>query len=301
MATELIKQLLETGVHFGHQTKRWNPKMEKFIFGQRNGIYIIDLEKTLQCLEEARSFLKEVASGGGSILFVGTKKQAQETIQEQAQRAGVFYISQRWVGGLLTNFETVRKSVEHLKDLEKMRDEGIMDKFSKKEISRLTKEMNKLKRNFSGIMDMEKLPKVLFVIDPKKEETAVREAKRLGVSVVALIDTNADPDFVDFPIPGNDDAIRSIKLITTLIAESIAEGREEFLHIKKEKKVAELTSKPVEPSTAVEPSTKESVEEDKDFESLVDEQELEKLEKTDEQESENTAGEKTTKKREKGQ
>lgn len=256
MATDFMRDLLEAGVHFGHQTKRWNPKMEKFIFGQRNGIYIIDLEKTCVCLEEARGFLKEVASKDGGILFVGTKKQAQEAIKEQAQRVGVFYISTRWVGGLLTNFQTIRKSVNHLKELEKMEEEGIMDKFSKKEASRLTKKMTKLKRNFSGIMDMDSLPKALFIIDPKKEETAVKEAQRLGVSIVAIIDTNADPSPVDFPIPGNDDAIKSIKLITTLVADSISEGKKEFLHVKKEK-AAEIESEKIAPEPRVEETTQE--------------------------------------------
>lgn len=276
MTTEFIRQLLEAGVHFGHQTKRWNPKMKKYIFDQRNGIYIIDLEKTLACLEEARAFLKDLASKGGKILFVGTKKQAQGSIEENAKRAGVFYVNDRWVGGLLTNFPTVRKSVKHFKDMERMQQEGIMDKLSKKEVSRLTKEMNKLKKNFSGILDMEELPQAIFIIDPKKEETAIKEARRLDLPIVALIDTNGNPDMVDFPIPGNDDAIRSIKLIVTLVADSVAQGREEFLHLKKEGQKETIVIKPKE--EAPEP-------EKEDLEKLVPEEELEKIEESDIEES----------------
>lgn len=272
MTTEFIRQLLEAGVHFGHQTKRWNPRMKRYIFDQRNGIYIIDLEKTLACLEEAKAFLKELASKGGKILFVGTKKQAQAATQEQAQRAGAFYVSCRWVGGLLTNFATVRKSVNHLKEMERMQEEGIMDKLSKKEVSRLHKEMGKLKKNFSGILDMEELPQAVFVVDPKKEDTAIKEAMRLGLPIVALIDTNSDPDMIDFPIPGNDDAIRSIKLIVSLIADSVLEGRQEFLHLKKEgEKQAEI----IKPKEIVEEVEMAEVEK------LVPEEELEKIEGSD--------------------
>ncbi len=276
MTTEFIRQLLEAGVHFGHQTKRWNPKMKKYIFDQRNGIYIIDLEKTLACLEEARAFLKEIASKGGKILFVGTKKQAQESIAENAKRAGAFFVSERWVGGLLTNFPTVRKSVKHLKDMERMREEGIMDKLSKKEVSRLTKEMNKLKKNFLGILDMEELPHALFVVDPKKEETAVKEAKRLNLPIVALIDTNGNPDYVDFPIPGNDDAIRSIKLIVALVADSVSEGRNEFLQLKEAGEREALATKAKEEIAEYEKE---------DLEKLVPEEELEKIEESDVEEA----------------
>lgn len=282
MATEFIKQLLEAGVHFGHQTKRWNPKMQKFIFGQRNGIYIIDLEKTAKCLEEARGFLKELAVKGAPILFVGTKKQAQDVIEEQAKRVGAFYVKERWVGGLLTNFATVRKSVRHLKDLEKMQEEGVMAKLSKKEVARLTKEMNKLRKNFSGILELEQLPSVLFAIDPKKEDTAIKEAMRLDIPIVALIDTNSDPDMVDFPIPGNDDAIRSIKLVTTLIADSIAEGREEYLHTKKESEKAAVAAEAAEAAAAL--AQLEPVEPASSVAPLVDEKVLEKIEEPDEKE-----------------
>ncbi len=272
MATEFIRQLLEAGVHFGHQTKRWNPKMQKFIFGERNGIYIIDLEKTAIALEEARGFLKEIASKGGNILFVGTKKQAQEAIIADAQRAGAFYIGQRWVGGLLTNFQTVKKSIKRLKELEKMREDGVMAKLSKKEAASLIKEINKLKKNFSGIMNMEQLPDAIFIIDPKKEETAILEARRLNVPIVALIDTNSDPDLVDFPIPGNDDAIKSIKLIISLVADSVAEGRQEFLHTKK--------TVDAQPSPTQEEAL--PVVETANIEALVPEEELEKIEKVEE-------------------
>ncbi|MEW6009184.1 MAG: 30S ribosomal protein S2 [Candidatus Omnitrophota bacterium] len=272
MATEFIRQLLEAGVHFGHQTKRWNPKMQKFIFGERNGIYIIDLEKTAVALEEARRFLKEITSKGGNVLFVGTKKQAQEAIVTEAQRAGAFYIGQRWVGGLLTNFQTVKKSIKRLKDLEKMREEGVMAKLSKKEAASLIKEINKLKKNFSGIMNMEQLPEAIFIIDPKKEETAIQEARRLNVPIVALIDTNSDPDLVDFPIPGNDDAIKSIRLIINLVADSVLEGRQEFLHTKK---AAEAQTLSVSEEAVLVPETSH-------IEALVPEEELEKIEEVDE-------------------
>ena len=229
MAEELIKQLLEAGVHFGHQTKRWNPKMAPFIFGERSSIYIIDLEKTVEYLQRAREFLKELARKGEMVLFVGTKKQAQEIIREQACSCGMHYVSHRWLGGLLTNFSTVKKSVARLKDIEKMKEDGRMLSFTKQEFSLLLKEREKLEKNLGGIKDMERLPAALFVIDSKKEGLAVSEARKLGIPVVALIDTNCNPDRVDYPIPGNDDAIKSIRLITTLIAESLAEGRKGFL------------------------------------------------------------------------
>jgi len=229
MIDELIKQLLEAGVHFGHQTKRWNPKMKKFIFGERSGIYIIDLEKTVDCLNQARNFLKEVAANGLDILFVGTKKQAQDVIQEEARRAGVFYINRRWLGGLLTNFATIKKSINRLKEIETMQTDGIFDNLKKKEVARLTKEKEKLEKNLSGIREMShNHPGVVFLIDSKKEEIAVEEANRLGVPIVGLIDTNCDPDKIDYPIPGNDDAMKSIRLITTLLTESVIEGKKQF-------------------------------------------------------------------------
>jgi small subunit ribosomal protein S2 len=229
LTEELIKQLLEAGVHFGHQTKRWNPKMAPFIFGARSSIYIIDLEKTAERLQQARDFLKKKAREGEVILFVGTKKQAQDIITEAAKTCGMYYVSHRWLGGLLTNFSTIKKSIARLKDIEKMKEDGRAASFTKKEVSLFLKEKEKLEKNLGGIKDMERLPGALFVVDSRKEELAVREARKLGIPVVALIDTNSDPDMVDYPIPGNDDAIKSIRLITCLIAESIAGGRKEFL------------------------------------------------------------------------
>lgn len=228
MTDELIKQLLEAGVHFGHQTKRWNPKMKKYIFGERSGIYIIDLEKTVECLNRARDFLKEIAAGGAGMLFVGTKKQAQDVIDQEAKRAGVFYINRRWLGGLLTNFQTIRKSINRMKDIENMQADGTFDNLKKKEIARLVKEKEKLEKNLSGIREMAHLPAAIFLIDSKKEEIAVEEGNRLNIPIVGLIDTNCDPGKIDFPIPGNDDAMKSIRLITSLIADSVIEGKKQF-------------------------------------------------------------------------
>ena len=229
MAEELIKKLLESGVHFGHQTKRWNPKMKKFIFGERSGIYIIDLEKTIECLNQARDFIYEVASKGGNILFVGTKKQAQEVVEEAAKKTGMYFVKNRWLGGLLTNFQTVKKSVERLKSIEKMSENGIFEKLTKKEIAKLTKEKDKLLKDLNGIREMGGLPQVIFVIDSKKEEIAVKEARKLKIPVIGLIDTNCDPDVIDYPIPGNDDALKSVRFIASLIVESIIEGRKQLL------------------------------------------------------------------------
>ncbi len=228
MKDELIKKLLEAGVHFGHQTKRWNPKMKKFIFGQRSGIYIIDLEKTIECLNRARDFLHSIAAKGGYILFAGTKKQAQDVIEEEAKRAGMFYIKYRWLGGLMTNFQTVKKSIERMKAIEKLEQDGIFAKLTKKEVARLTKEKDKLSRNLSGIRDMVRLPQAIFLVDSKKEEIAVREANRLGIPIVGLIDTNCDPDLIDYPIPGNDDALKSIRAIATTLTDSVIEGKKQF-------------------------------------------------------------------------
>lgn len=229
MVADTLKQLLEAGVHFGHQTKRWNPKMAPYIFGQRNGIYIIDLEKTAAKLTEACNFLRDIASKGEAVLFVGTKKQAKDVIVSETQRCGIFYVTERWLGGLLTNFSTVRNSVKRMKELESMKKDASFDALTKKEKASLDKELVKLQKNLVGVAEMKKLPEAIFIIDPKKEETARREAKRLGISIVALIDTNTDPEGIDYPIPGNDDAIRSIKLITSILADSILEGRKKFL------------------------------------------------------------------------
>jgi small subunit ribosomal protein S2 len=220
-----MKELLEAGVHFGHQTKRWNPKMKEYIFGERNGIYIIDLQKTLKLFKDAMRFVAEQAAMGKTFLFVGTKRQAQEAIQEEAVRCGMFYVNNRWLGGLLTNFATVKQSIKRLKEMEAMIEEGAGERRTKKEIIRLERERKKLHANLAGIRDMETLPDVLFVIDSNKEEIAVREARRLGIPVVAIVDTNCDPEMVDYPIPGNDDALRAIRLFSSKIADAVLEGR----------------------------------------------------------------------------
>ena len=229
MPSDLIKQLLEAGVHFGHQTKRWNPKMKKFIFGSRSGIYIIDLEKTEECINNARDYLMDITSKGEVVLFVGTKKQAQEVVLAQALRTGMYYVTERWPGGLLTNFTTIKKSINRLKEIEKMREDGTFEKLTKKEVAGLEKELAKLNKNFAGIVKMERMPKAMIVVDTKKEETAIREAKRLSIPVIGLIDSNSDPTMIAYPIPGNDDATKSISLIISLLADTILEGRKKFL------------------------------------------------------------------------
>ena len=226
MSVITMKQLLEAGVHFGHQTRRWNPKMAKYIFTARNGIYIIDLQKTVRKVEEAYQFVKSVAAEGGQVLFVGTKKQAHDTIAEEAQRCGMYWVNERWLGGMLTNFTTIRKRVERLKELERMESDGTFDSLPKKEVQLLLGEKEKLEKNLSGIRDMKRIPDVLFVVDPRKEKIAVAEAHRLNIPVVAIVDTNCDPDDVDYVIPGNDDAIRAVKLIAGKIADAVIEARE---------------------------------------------------------------------------
>ncbi|MBL8236351.1 MAG: 30S ribosomal protein S2 [Bryobacterales bacterium] len=222
-----MKELLEAGVHFGHQTKRWNPKMKEYIFGERNGIYIVDLQKTLKLFKEAMAYVAEMASQGKNVLFVGTKRQAQEAIAEEAGRCQMFFINHRWLGGLLTNYSTVKRSIERLKMLEEMHESGNYGGRTKKEIGQLERERKHLSQNLSGIRDMGRLPDVLFVIDSNKEEIAVAEARRLGIPVVAVVDTNCDPDQVDYVIPGNDDALRAIRLFTNKIAEACIEGRQQ--------------------------------------------------------------------------
>ena len=226
MAGVTIKELLEAGVHFGHQTKRWNPKMKKFLFGERNGIYIIDLQKTLKLFKEAYDFVRTSSSQGKDILFVGTKKQAQDAITEEAKRCGMYYISSRWLGGMLTNFATIKKSIDRLKKIEKMKEDGTYDKLTKKEVARLEKERTKLEKILIGIKTMPGLPSLMFVIDPRNEQIAVQEANRLGIPVVAVVDTNCDPDNIDYVIPGNDDAIRAIRLMSSKIADAVIEGRQ---------------------------------------------------------------------------
>ncbi len=225
MSVVTMKELLESGVHFGHQVKRWNPKMKRFIFGERNGIHIIDLQKTLKGIEEAYNFVRDLAAKGGTFLYVGTKKQAQDAIAEEATRAGVFYVNNRWLGGMLTNFATVKKSIERLKKIEEMRENGTFGLLTKKEVSKHEAERERLDRNLRGIKTMKEYPDAVFVVDPKKEKIAVAEARRLGITIVAVVDTNCDPDEVDYIIPGNDDAIRAIKLISTKISDAILEGK----------------------------------------------------------------------------
>ena len=225
MAVVTMKELLESGAHFGHQVKRWNPKMKKFIFGERNGIHIVDLQKTLKGVEEAYNFLKNVAATGGSVLFVGTKKQAQDAVTEEAKKAGAFYVTNRWLGGMLTNYATVKKSIERLKKIEAMKADGTYNVLTKKEVSQLENEREKLEKNLCGIKDMKTVPDAVFIIDPRKENIAVQEAKRLSVPIVAVVDTNCDPDDADYVIPGNDDAIRAIKLISSKMAAATIEGK----------------------------------------------------------------------------
>ncbi|CAM3375738.1 30S ribosomal protein S2 [Hydrogenibacillus schlegelii] len=226
MSIVSMKQLLESGVHFGHQTRRWNPKMAKYIFTERNGIYIIDLQKTVRKLEEAYRFVRQLAEEGGTVLFVGTKKQAQETIREEAQRAGMFYVNHRWLGGTLTNFVTIQKRIGRLKELEKMETDGTFDVLPKKEVNRLRKEKERLEKYLGGIREMKRLPDAVYIVDPRKERIAVQEARKLGIPIVAIVDTNCDPDEIDYVIPGNDDAIRAVRLITSKIADAILEGRQ---------------------------------------------------------------------------
>lgn len=226
MAVVAMKQLLEAGVHFGHQTRRWDPKMAEYIFQARNGIHIIDLQKTSKKLDEAYEFLKSQAEEGKTVLFVGTKKQAQECIKEAAQKSGMFYVDQRWLGGMLTNFGTIKKRVQRLKDLERMQEDGTFDVLPKKEVILLKKEMSKLEANLGGIKEMEEIPGVIFLVDPKKEYNAIQEAKKLNIPLVGIVDTNCNPEVLDYPIPGNDDAIRAVKLITDVMANAIIEGRQ---------------------------------------------------------------------------
>jgi small subunit ribosomal protein S2 len=238
MALISMKQLLEAGVHFGHQTRRWNPKMGEYIFTERNGIYIIDLQKTVKKVEQAYNFIKELSEEGKDILFVGTKKQAQESVEQEAKRSNMFYVNQRWLGGTLTNFKTISKSIKKLHELEKMEEDGIFDVLPKKEVIKLKAERDKLEKFLGGIKNMKKLPGALFIVDPRKEKIAIAEAKKIGIPVVAIVDTNCDPDEVDYVIPGNDDAIRAVKLLTAKMADAILEGRQgEQLEDTEEKEV----------------------------------------------------------------
>ena len=258
MAVVAMKQLLEAGVHFGHQTRRWDPKMAEYIFQARNGIHIIDLQKTSKKLDEAYSFMKEQAEEGKTVLFVGTKKQAQECVKEAAEKSGMYYVDQRWLGGMLTNFDTIRTRVQRLKDLEKMQEDGTFDVLPKKEVIILKKEMEKLQKNLGGIKDMKEMPGVMFVVDPKKERIAILEARKLGIPVVGLVDTNCNPEDVDYAIPGNDDAIRAVKLIADVMANAIIEGRQgEALETETEE--AQISEE--EPTSIEEVAAQETVEE----------------------------------------
>ena len=226
MSVITIKQLLEAGVHFGHHTRRWNPKMQEYIFTERNGIHIIDLQKTVKKFDEAYNFVRDIAAEGGNVLFVGTKKQAADAIKEEATRCGMYYVNVRWPGGMMTNFKTIKKSISRLNSLEKMQEDGTFDLLPKKEVAIKQKEMFDLEKNYGGIKTMEDLPAAVFIVDPKKERNAVLEAKKLGIPVVAIVDTNCDPDDADYVIPGNDDAIRAIKLISSALADAVIEGRQ---------------------------------------------------------------------------
>ncbi len=240
MPVVTMKQLLEAGAHFGHRTRRWNPKMAPYIYTARKGIHIIDLQKTVQLLEEAYNFVKERAAEGATILFVGTKRQAQQTIEDEAKRCGAFYVNNRWLGGLLTNFKTIKKRIERLKELEEVEARGELDNLPKKEQSRLKKQLAKLRKNLGGVKEMQDIPDMLYIVDPRKEKIAVKEALKLGIPIIAIVDTNCDPDEVDFVIPGNDDAIRAVKLITSKIADAYIEGREG--KVETEEKVEEETA-----------------------------------------------------------
>lgn len=258
MAKTTIKQLLEAGVHFGHQTQRWNPKMKKYIFGERNGIYIINLEITLKCIEQVVEYVRELAEKGQDILFVGTKRQAQESLREAAQSCNMPYVNQRWLGGMLTNFETVRKSLDRIDTIDTMEKDGSFQYLTKKEVGSLKKEREKLNRNLSGIRTMNRIPSAIFVIDARKEEIAIKEARKLGLAVVSVLDTNCDPDIVDYPIPGNDDAIRAIKLMSNIIADAVKEGRAVYdkavaaEEAKRAKEEAEKAAKEAEEKAAAE-------------------------------------------------
>ena len=239
MAVVSMKQLLEAGVHFGHQTRRWNPKMKKFIFTERNGIYIIDLQKTVKMLDSAYNFVRDLAAEGGTVLFVGTKKQAQDSIREEAERCGMYFVNARWLGGTLTNFRTIRKRIDRMEQLKKMREDGTFDLLPKKEVVKHELEIEKLEKFLGGVKDMNKLPKAMFIVDPHKERIAVSEAKKLNIPIIAIVDTNCDPDEIDHIIPGNDDAIRAVSLISGAMADAVLEGRQGVADAAQEQKAAE--------------------------------------------------------------
>ncbi|MDD4368103.1 MAG: 30S ribosomal protein S2 [Oscillospiraceae bacterium] len=259
MSVISMKQLPEAGVHFGHQTRRWNPKMAEYIFTERNGIYIIDLQKTVKKADEAYMFVRDLAQNGGSILFVGTKKQAQDSIKEEAERCGMYYINNRWLGGLLTNFTTIKKRIARLKELETMATDGTFEYMTKKEVAKLQLEHDKLQANLGGIKEMRRLPDALFVVDPKKEYIAVNEARRLGIPIVAIVDTNCDPDLIDYVIPGNDDAIRAVKLIAGKLADAVIEGHQGEQQAAEEAAAAAVDETAAEPADTAAPDLEEIV------------------------------------------
>ncbi len=267
MAVISMKQLLECGVHFGHQTRRWNPKMSKYIFTERNGIHIIDLQKTARKIDKAYNFIKELSENGETVLFVGTKKQAQESVKEEAKRAGVHFVNARWLGGMLTNFTTIRKRIERFNQLKQMKEDGTFELLPKKEVTKLNLEIFKLDKFIGGIVEMKRLPAALFVVDPRKEKIAVAEAKKLGIPVVAIVDTNCDPDEIDYVIPANDDAIRSVKLLTSIMANAVIEGREG------------VTNEELEASMANE--TNDDSQKSEDSKKAKEPVEIEKVEKTE--------------------
>ena len=257
-----IKQLLEAGVHFGHQTRRWNPKMKPYIFGQRNGIHIVDLQTTLRLFKKAVEFLTDMSSRGKTVLFVGTKRQAQESISEEAQRCGMYYVNNRWLGGLLTNFVTVRNSIKRYKDLEEKRADGFYEKLSKKEVARLERERKKLEKNLRGIRDMDRLPDALFVVDSNRESIAVQEAAKLNIPIIAVVDTNGDPDYVDYVIPGNDDALRAVRLFSSVAADAVLAGRGLFEAERSAEKAVAMVAAKAEatPEAKAEPKPKAKAE-----------------------------------------
>jgi small subunit ribosomal protein S2 len=246
MSVVSMKQLLESGVHFGHHTRKWNPKMAEYIFTERNGIHVIDLQKTVKKIEEAYAYVRQLSEDGGSGLFIGTKKQAQESIRGEAARSGMFYVNQRWPGGMLTNFKTIKKSINRLHSLYKMQEDGTFDMLPKKEVIALIKEINDLEHNYGGIKDMTRLPNALFIVDPRKERNAVLEAKKLNIPIVAIADTNCDPDELDYPIPGNDDAIRAIRLIAATVSDALIEGRQGESYAEAPETTVEEPEKPSE-------------------------------------------------------
>ena len=260
MSVVSMKQLLEAGVHFGHQTRRWNPKMKPFIFTERNGIYIIDLQKTVKMIDTAYDYMKDVAAKGGVVLFVGTKKQAQDSVEEEAVRAGQYYVNHRWLGGTLTNWKTIQTRIARLKELKKMSEDGTFDVLPKKEVSVLTKQREKLERFLGGIEDMPRIPDVLYIVDPHKEQIAVKEAQKLHIPIVAMVDTNTDPDDVDVIIPSNDDAIRAVRLITAKMADAVIEGKQGQDDAKQAEAVVETADEPKEVSSDDLQNLKNSVE-----------------------------------------